>query len=90
MSTESGRTVLALICTNAAVFCMWRVALRRPAWEDKMYRHFTTSGEGIRSGRFHTLFTASISHQGYLHVGMNMLVLYNLGPSVCTAIKRER
>jgi rhomboid protease GluP len=74
----------ALIAVNALIFVamvMSGVGLMSPASESLIswganYGPRTTGGEWWR------LFTCMFLHAGIIHVGMNMLVLHNIGPFV--------
>jgi len=75
------RTATAwVILANVAVFVLWQLALRRPAFDEFMATHFTVSYSGVfEHGRVHTLLTYAISQRDPLHILFNMLFLYFFG-----------
>lgn len=83
--TREGRALLGVVAANAAVYALWKVA---PA--TFMVRHFTSSLEAIRRGRVWTAVTANFSHQGGIHLGMNMFLLDQFGRDVMEVLTPER
>lgn len=53
-------------------------------------RHFTTSVEGIKSGRAWTTVTANFSHFGALHLLSNMYLLNHFSTDVIGRLNKER
>jgi membrane associated rhomboid family serine protease len=45
---------------------------------------------GVATGEWYRLFTAMFLHESWLHVGMNMLALYTIGPQLEHALGRLR
>ena len=96
----------ALIGINVYVWNMWQEAKegtppapgsQRRDYDPKatehlrwMRHHFTTSKHNLDEGRYHTLITHAFSHQGGLHLLVNMASLYFLLPSVMATIGAPR
>ncbi|CZR58805.1 uncharacterized protein PAC_08697 [Phialocephala subalpina] len=45
-------------------------------------RNFVLSWEGIQNGRYYTLLTSTLMHNGIGHIAFNMLGLYSFAPSI--------
>ena len=80
-SQPDGKVVMyGIIGAQVAIFCGWKVAeTNRNMWRTMM-RHFTVSKDGVmRHLRVHTLFTAMLSHQDFMHLFVNTFTLYFFG-----------
>ncbi|SJK86167.1 Rhomboid-like protease 6 [Babesia microti strain RI] len=66
-----------LFYTCGTVFLMWAIAenSKNTSLLRFMRRHFIASSESLNSKRYHTLFTAGISHSSFLHLTLNMMML---------------
>ena len=72
-----------LLGANVAVFLLWRA---NPLFAA---RNFTTSLDGIKSGRLHTLVTCTFSQRDTWHLVSNMIGLYFFGRQDCYNDKLE-
>lgn len=66
-----------LIAMNAIVYLMWSFV--EPQW---MYSHFLISGELLMWGHWSNLITSVFSHNMFLHILFNMMVLNSFGPLI--------
>lgn len=67
--------VRAIITINIAVFLMWYLYDT-----DFMINNFLVSWTALLEGRYWTLITSVFSHNMFLHIFLNMYVLYSFGP----------
>lgn len=65
-----------LIGMNVAVWGAWQVS------PYSMSRHFVTSPQALREGRWHTLLTSAFSQSEVWHLAANMFTLYFFGQEV--------
>ena len=81
-----------LIGANIVVYGCWQYAdMRFQQFRDVsayrfLSRHFAASYRNISELRPWTLLTACFSHQSFFHLGVNMFLLYSLGPAMASAI----
>ncbi|KAK4513336.1 uncharacterized protein ATC70_005330 [Mucor velutinosus] len=80
---ESEKTIAALISINIAVFACWKV----PALQKYMTRYFC---HNPASNRQWTLFTSCFSHRNAVHLTVNMVGLWSLGPVLHDLLGREQ
>ncbi len=66
-----------LIAMNAIVYLMWSFV--EPQW---MYSHFLINGELLMWGHWSNLITSVFSHNMFLHILFNMMVLNSFGPLI--------
>ncbi|KAK6584416.1 hypothetical protein PZA11_002640 [Diplocarpon coronariae] len=45
----------------------------------KFYNNFLMSVRSLEPGRYHTILTSAFMHAGFIHLGLNMWVLWNFG-----------
>lgn len=81
---ESEKTIAALISINVAVFACWKV----PALQKYMTRYFCH--HPTTSNRQWTLFTSCFSHRNVIHLTVNMVGLWSLGPVLHDLLGREQ
>lgn len=65
-----------LVVSNVVVFLFWQMGLKSQFF---MANHFVTKWTALEDGRFWTLLTAVFSHNLFLHLLVNMLVLLSFG-----------
>ncbi|OAC98299.1 hypothetical protein MUCCIDRAFT_167930 [Mucor lusitanicus CBS 277.49] len=88
---ESEKTMAALISINVAVFACWKV----PALQKYMVRYFchnpaaAASNTGRQQPQW-TLFTSCFSHRNVIHLTVNMVGLWSLGPVLHDLLGREQ
>jgi len=72
-----------LIGINVLIWLMWRLAIDQssqdPTLDRFMYANFAVGAAQIESGHIWTLLTAAFSHQGFVHILFNMLMLFMFG-----------
>ncbi|KAL9559419.1 hypothetical protein MBANPS3_000434 [Mucor bainieri] len=87
---ESEKTMAALISVNVAVFACWRV----PALQKYMTRYFchnpAPSSSNNNSRQYWTLLTSCFSHRNVIHLAVNMVGLWSLGPVLHERLGREQ
>jgi membrane associated rhomboid family serine protease len=75
--------VILLMLLNVAVWLVWQFAYSSPQLNEIMQTHFTVRPSGVfEYFRFHTLLTATISHENISHIFFNMLFFWYLGRDV--------
>ncbi|MEY2552749.1 MAG: hypothetical protein QOC57_609 [Ilumatobacteraceae bacterium] len=73
----------ALIAINAAVY-LWTMASNRHEFDLALYE------PSLRNGEYYRLVSSGFLHFGLFHIGMNMLLLFQLGQLLEPAIGRVR
>ncbi|MEA3185375.1 MAG: hypothetical protein QOJ74_1852 [Ilumatobacteraceae bacterium] len=73
----------ALIAINAAVY-LWTMASNRHEFDLALYE------PSLRAGEYYRLVSSGFLHFGLFHIGMNMLLLFQLGQLLEPAIGRVR
>ncbi len=74
---------MILIAVNVAVFIAEQV-------NHSLEARYGLFGPAIAQGQWYRLFTAMFLHEGPTHIGLNMLSLWWIGPSVEAALGRAR
>jgi membrane associated rhomboid family serine protease len=69
--------VKVIITLNIIVFAMWYLLP-----EAFMFENFLVSYTGLTQGRYWTLITSVFSHYSFLHIFINMYVLYGFGQAM--------
>ncbi|CAN9510855.1 unnamed protein product [Ophioblennius macclurei] len=82
--SEGQRTVTGIIAANVAVFCCWRV---RPL-QSVMLRYFA-SNPASRT-RCWPMLLSTFSHTDFLHMAVNMYVLWSFSSSAVSMLGREQ
>lgn len=70
-----------LILANIAFFLL-DLVIRNFTGSDVLARYFALSLANLSDGKVWTLFTYSLLHEGFLHIGVNCLVLYFAGSAL--------
>ncbi len=82
-------TIRIIIFINILVFLAWNIPL--PVINsDFMPLNFLISWDALTEGRYWTLFTSAFSHNMFLHIFLNMYVLYSFGTVVLMTIGLNR
>lgn len=81
--------VKILIAANAAFFLL-DLIIRNFTGSDVLSRYFALSIANLAQGKVWTLFTYSLLHEGFLHIGVNCLVLYFAGTALELKIGQAR
>ena len=81
--------VKILIAANI-VFFLLDLIIRNFTGSDVLARYFALSLDNLAQGKIWTLFTYSLLHEGFLHIGVNCLVLYFAGEALELKIGRAR
>jgi rhomboid-like protein len=82
------RIIYAIIGVNLVVFVLWQnhdIRVLR-----FMKENFVVSYDAVRSGRIHTLLTATYSQQAPMHLFTNMLTLWFIGGDVVRRLGMQR
>lgn len=80
----------AIIAINLAVFVY--IAARDGRWDGKgpTSAQLALFGPAVHNGDWYRIFTSSAVHYGFLHIGFNMLILYQVGRLLEPAAGRLR
>lgn len=82
-------TIRIIIFINILVFLAWNIPL--PVLNsDFMPLNFLISWDALLEGRFWTLITSVFSHNMFLHIFLNMYVLYSFGSVILMTIGLKR
>ncbi len=92
VSRDVGRVTLLLIGLNVAVFL---VELASASLHARIESRFAMLPGlpglgGVADGQYYRLLTAAFLHDGVLHIGLNMYVLYVVGPTLEGILGRGR
>jgi membrane associated rhomboid family serine protease len=95
MPTERPWVTYALIAVNLAVFAAEVATMTGQGnlvsgIDGSVYQHGVLYGPLVHAGEWWRLFTGGFLHAGLLHVGMNMFVLYRIGPMIESLLGRAR
>ncbi|CEP12348.1 hypothetical protein [Parasitella parasitica] len=82
---ESEKTLSALMAIHIAVFACWRI----PALQKYMTRYFVHN-PAAANGRQLTLLTSCFSQRTLVHLAVNMVGLWSLGPILHDILGREQ
>jgi len=77
--TRHGRAVTGLIALNAIVFVLWQLARDSAPLAEFMWLNFLVSTDRLQAGYWWTLVTSAFSHMDFLHIAINMFVLWSFG-----------
>lgn len=82
-------TIRIIIFINILVFLAWNIPL--PALDESfMPLNFLVSWDALAERRFWTLITSVFSHNMFLHIFLNMYVLYSFGSVILMTIGLNR
>lgn len=82
--SEGQRTVTGIIAANVVVCCCWRV----PSLQPIMMRYFTANPASRT--RCWPMLLSSFSHVSFVHMSVNMYVLWSFSSSAVTMLGREQ
>jgi membrane associated rhomboid family serine protease len=88
-STSEIYVTFAIIAVNAAVFLLGGASVGRNGGS-QLNADYGLYGPLVASGEWYRLITAGFLHQGLLHVGFNMWILYQLGQLLEPSLGRVR
>lgn len=80
--------VRLIIKINIIVFALWYLSLY--AQSDFMVENFLVSWDSLIEGRPWTLLTSVFSHNSFIHIFLNMYVLYGFGSAMESALGSKR
>ncbi len=81
---------LALIAVNVAVFLPSLAGGALGGGDQSVIRQFALDGPDVAAGEWWRLVTSGFLHLGLIHVGFNMVILYQLGAMLEPALGRVR
>lgn len=77
-----------LIVINVIVFVAWQMSAQHAEQFYFMANNFLISWTALTEGRYWTLITSVFSHNSFMHLFFNMLVLLSFGPFVESILGR--
>jgi membrane associated rhomboid family serine protease len=81
--------IRALVLINFIVFLAWSFSPQLEFFPFMM-ENFTVSWVGLRNGQYWTLVTSVFSHSAFLHLFINMYVLYGFGMALKKLLGRSQ
>lgn len=81
--------IRAIVLINVFVFLAWSLSTYQ-GFVPFMMDHFTVSWMGLLEGRYWTLVTSVFSHSAFLHLFINMYVLYGFGMALKALLGRTQ
>ena len=79
MAIQNSPVVTITIAINIVVFLAWQFATDDLAVAQFMVSNFLASWNGLLAGHVWTLLSSAYSHFEFLHLVINMFVLWNFG-----------
>ena len=90
MAIQNSPVVTITIGINIVVFLAWQFATDDMEVAQLMVSNFLASWNGLLSGHVWTLLTSAYSHFEFLHLAINMFVLWNFGVLIERQMGRQR
>lgn len=81
--------IRTIVFINFFVFLAWSLSPSQ-GYFPFMMENFTVSWLGLREGHYWTLFTSVFSHSAFLHLFINMYVLYGFGIALRSLLGRTQ